>query len=142
MSTYARLKADLSFDRLVELSPEQYTALQANGKAAWLRLYVVDAQPVPSSTQLVIDGPYVSDATTTHRTFVLVDKTAQHLASEAQQAALVLLQQAVAVLQADIATGITPAPTTAAQAFLEVQDLKRRALRSDRILLWILRQQT
>lgn len=145
MTTYARLRADLSFDTLVELTALQYTALQANGKAQFLRLYSEDAQATPSATQYVNAGPYVTDATTTRKTWTLVNKTQAQIDAEAllasQATTLTALKIAITVLQADVTAGITAAPTTAAQAFTEIQDLKRRALRADRVLLWLLRQQ-
>jgi len=142
MTTYARLTQDkLALEALVELTAEQLAQMQANGKAALLRLYVVDAQPVPTTGQKVVAGTPMIDATTYHRTYVLAAKTASELDAEAQVAELVQLRTLITALQADIDAGITAAPTTAAQAFVEIQDLKRRALRADRVLKWLVKQQ-
>lgn len=145
MTTYARLKTDLTFDTLVQLDAAQYAALQANGKAQFLRLYSVDAQPTPSGTQYVAAGPYVTDATTTRKTWALVDKTQAQIDAETlaalQATELTALKAAVSGLTTDIAAGITTAPTTAAQAFIDIQELKRQMLRLNRVARWLLRQQ-
>jgi hypothetical protein len=82
MTTYARIDAQGAFDRLIDLTPEQYVALQANGKAAWLRLWIVDAKPVPTATQLVIDAGIVITATEAHQTWAVREKTAAELEAE------------------------------------------------------------
>ena len=128
--TYVRLDASLLvIERFgIELTAPEFAALQANGKASSLRLWVIDAQPVPSATQVVIDAGYVIEATQARKTWTLRNKTQAELDAEQQAADLVVLKALVTALNADIAAGITAAPTTAAQAFVEIQDLKRRAL--------------
>lgn len=141
MTTYARLTQDkTAFEALVELSAEQFSALAA-WKQSFLRLYVVDAPPTPSATQLVIEGAPLIDATTYHKTWTLRDKTQEELDADTQVVELAQLQNMIAALTADIQAGITAAPTTAAQAFVEIQDLKRRALRTDRAIRWLIKQQ-
>jgi hypothetical protein len=82
MTTYARIDAQGAFESLVELTPEQYAALQANGKAAWLRLWIVDAKPVPTATQVVIDAGIVITAAEAHQTWTVREKTAAELEAE------------------------------------------------------------
>ena len=77
MTTYYRV----SDGALRELSAEQYAALAAN-KRADLRLYVVDAQPVPGANQVVIDAGIVVGPGEAHRTYVLRDKTADELEAD------------------------------------------------------------
>lgn len=82
MTTYARINAAGDFERLVELTVEQYAALQVNGKAQWLRAWVVDQQPTPTATQVVERGPVVVSATEARQTWSLRDKLASELESE------------------------------------------------------------
>jgi hypothetical protein len=141
MPTFARIDPSTSAIALVDITQAQFDALAGNPKRAFLRPLVIDAQPVPSATEVVVDAGYVIEPTQVRRTWALRAKTQAELDAVAQDAELALLKQAISVLQADIADGITAAPTTAAQAFVQIQDLKRRALRADRVLLWLLRQQ-
>ena len=48
----------------------------------WLPL-VIDAQPTPSASQLVTQGPILYSATEAHQTWALRDKTAEEIAREA-----------------------------------------------------------
>lgn len=103
----------------------------------WLPL-IVDAQPVANASQVVV-GPVVVIANgEAHATYSLRSKTQAELDAESQATELTQLKAMLSALSADIAAGITPAPTTAAQAFVEIQDLKRRALRTDRAIRWLL----
>jgi hypothetical protein len=108
MTTYARLRTDLSFDTTVDLSAQQYAAIQANGKAQWLRLYVVDSKPVPTSLQKLVDGPYITDATTTHRTWALSAKSQAEVDADTLSALQAtekpLITTALAVFDARTAT--------------------------------------
>lgn len=79
MTTYARINVQGTFERLIDLTPEQYAALQVNGKSAWLRLWIVDSKPVPTSTQVVIDNGIVITATEARQTWVVREKTAAEL---------------------------------------------------------------
>lgn len=79
MTTYARLNTDGSFDQLVDVSLDQYAALQANGKAAWLRTWVVEAQPVASATQVVEAGPVVIGEAEARQTWIVREKTAREI---------------------------------------------------------------
>jgi hypothetical protein len=84
MTIYARIEDDGSIT-LRDLDP----ALVAmwvetnNPKALQLRLYVVDAQPVPSATQVVIDAGVVVGPLEAHQTWGLRAKTADELEAEA-----------------------------------------------------------
>jgi hypothetical protein len=109
-------------------------------RRGWVPL-IVDAQPVPNASQVVIDTGIVIGQTEAHQTWGLRDKTQAELDADAQAAELAQLKAMVAALTTDIQAGITAAPTTAAQAFVEIQDLKRRALRTDRAIRWLLKQQ-
>lgn len=143
MTTYARIDPASGLVRdTIELTPEQFAALSGNPKQSFLRPLVIDAMPTPASNQLVTSMGYVVEATQVRQTWGLRTKTQSELDSEAQGAERGLLRAMITALQADVTTGITAAPTTAAQAFVEIQDLKRRALRADRILLWFVKQQT
>jgi hypothetical protein len=82
MTTYARVNAQGAFDGLVDLTPEQYAALQVNGKAAWLRLWIVDPQPVPTADQVVVNNGIAITATEAHQTWGLREKTAAELEAE------------------------------------------------------------
>jgi hypothetical protein len=82
MTAYARIDAQGAFERLIDLTPEQYSALQDNGKAAHLRLWIVDAKPVPTTTQIVIDAGIVITATEAHQTWAVREKTATELEAE------------------------------------------------------------
>jgi hypothetical protein len=82
MTTYARIDAQGAFESLVDLTPEQYAALESNGKAAWLRLWIVDAKPVPTATQVVIGAGIVITATEAHQTWTVREKTAAELEAE------------------------------------------------------------
>jgi hypothetical protein len=137
MAIYFRL-----FDSsLLDITPEHYALLQANGKAAFLRLWVPTAPPVPSSAQRVAEAAPIIDATNATQAWALVQKTPAELDVDAQTTELAQLKTLIAALTSDIQAGITAAPTTAAQAFVEIQDLKRRALRTDRAIRWLLKQQ-
>jgi hypothetical protein len=77
MTTYYRV----SDGALRELSAEQFAALAQN-KRADLRLYVVDAQPVPTAQQVVVSGPVVVGPVEAHKTYTLRDKTATELEAD------------------------------------------------------------
>lgn len=141
MTTYARLTQDgTALEAILELTALQYAALAA-WKRSFLRLYVIDAQPEPSTTQKVVPGAPSIGVAEYHVTWQLVAKSQAELDRDDQTTELALLRTLLGALQADIDAGITAAPTTAAQAFVEIQDLKRRALRADRVLKWLVKQQ-
>ena len=88
MTDYARLDPLTMLVRdIVRLTPEQYAALDGNPKQALVRPLVTDAQPVPTSAQLLRAGPYVVEPNQVRKTWVLVDKSAEEIAAEAEQAA-------------------------------------------------------
>lgn len=137
MTTYYRVTDGAVRD----LDDAQFAAMQANGKAANLRLYVVDVQPVPSSTQVVINAGVVVGSVEAHQTWAMRAKTQAELDNDALTVERTALLAMVQNLTEDIALGVTPAPTTAAQAFVHIQELKRQMLRMNRVARWLLKQQ-
>lgn len=106
----------------------------------WLPL-TVPAQPVPSATQVVVDAGIVFTPPTATQQWALRDKTAAELDTDAQAAERPVVQAMLDALTADIQAGAGTAPTTQAQAFAQIQALKVRALRTDRALRWLIKQQ-
>jgi hypothetical protein len=78
MTTYYRV----SDGALRELTAEQFAALAPN-KRDDLRLYIIDSQPVPSATQVVVDAGIVVGLAEAHQTYALRDKTADELEADA-----------------------------------------------------------
>lgn len=79
---YARLTPNTqTVEAILDLSADHVASLSAN-KRAWLRPLVIDAQPVPSSSQVVVEGGYVVEATQVRRTWTLRNKTAEELERE------------------------------------------------------------
>lgn len=96
MSLYYRT----SDARVIDVDPSVVSALSAP-KRATLRQYSVDAPPVPTAVQYVVEGPVVVDATTARQTWELRAKPADQIAVEqflAQQQAT--LEQARALYSA------------------------------------------
>lgn len=85
---------------LRDLTAEQYAAL-ADSKKATLRLWIVDAKPTPSATQVLVDGGIVVGDTEAHQTWTLRDKTQAELDADAAAAARATdIEQIKAVLTA------------------------------------------
>jgi hypothetical protein len=142
MTTFARIDPATNAVRdTVELTPEQYAAFEGNPKRDYWRPLVIDAKPTPSASQRVESAGYVIEPTQVRMTWRLVDKTAAELEADANAAELGQLRALLEALRADIDAGLTAAPTTAAQAYSQIQDLKRRALRTDRVLHYMLKHQ-
>jgi hypothetical protein len=74
MTTYYRITDQV----LRDLTPEEFAALAQN-KRDILRVYVIDAQPVPSATQVVVSAGLVVGPVEAHKTWALRDKTADEL---------------------------------------------------------------
>lgn len=147
MTAYVRLNADGAIERHLDLTPEQYAALQANGKAAWLRLWVVEAEPVPTATQVVAPGPITISATEARQTWTIRDKTQVELDAETNAADRPLLLQMIAAITADI-DGYNANPDVTGTAVerlakleTRVKDLERQQRRDNRILRYYLRSQ-
>lgn len=144
MTIYARI-VDGQVVSTFDLTPDQYAALQANGKSAHLRLWIVDAVPAPSATQVVVIGPVVVGPVEAHQTYVLRDKTQHELDGELNAADYALLKQTVAELSTDIqAYNANPDMTgtqavQAANLWGHVKDLQRQMRRNNRILRYFLR---
>lgn len=142
MTAYARIEPATGLVRdTIELTPQQFSALNGNPKQAFIKPLIIDAQPATNGSNVVVSAGYVIESTQVRQTWALRPKTQAELDAESQATEFALLRAMRTALQTDVSAGITAAPTTAAQAFIEIQDLKRRALRADRILLWLLRQQ-
>lgn len=105
------------------------------------RPLAINVQPVPSATQAVANAGIVYTQTTATQTYALRNKPQAELDFEAQASELAALKAMVAGLNTDITNGITAAPTTAAQAFVDIQDIKRQVLRLNRAVRWMLKQQ-
>lgn len=147
MTTYARITATGEFDGLFDLTPEQYAALQANGKATYLRIWVVDPQPVPTATQVIINAGITIGATEVHQTWGLRDKTQIELNNEQNAADRGTIVGLMATIVADIdafnanpdVSGTAVERLTKIEA--RVKDLERQQRRDNRILLYFLRGQ-
>lgn len=147
MTTYVRLNAGGAIESRIELTPDQYAALQANGNAAWLRLWVVDTQPVPTATQIVISAGIVITSTEARQTWGLREKTQAELDAEANAADRPLLFQMITSISADIdaynanpdVSGTAVERLTKLEA--RVKDLEKQQRRDNRILRYYLREQ-
>jgi hypothetical protein len=136
MTTYYRLPTETQQATLVELTPEQYAALQENGKAANLRLWVVDAQPTPSATQVVVNAGIVVGEIEAHQTWTLRDKTATELEDDALAEELAQLDTLLANI--DTQNAITNAAfnaMTTAQKFDVLRADRNHLLRAAKFLL-------
>jgi hypothetical protein len=132
MSTYYRT-TDGSFH---ELSAEQFAALQANGKATALRLYVIDVKPTPSATQVVVDAGIVVGPVEAHRTWALRDKTATELEDEALAEELAQLDTLLASIDTQNAvTNVAFNAMTTAQKFDVLRADRNHLLRAAKFLL-------
>lgn len=96
---YAILR-DGTVDRTVELDAEQYAALQVNGKAAYLRLWSVDPQPVPTAGEVVEVGPITVTQTDARQTWAVRAKTQAELEAED----LILERRKIEEILTDITT--------------------------------------
>lgn len=137
MSLYARLTLEGQFDRLVELTPEQYASLQANGKAAWLRTWVEEPKPTPGDGEVVEATQVVVTETEARQGWVVRAMTASELAFSENEAERVRLRTVIANL-----AGSVQAPDTAGTAVERLAKLEARTLRLERICLWVLRRFT
>lgn len=121
---------DADWQRLVDAS---------SPKLSNKRPLTIDPPPAPSATQAVEFAGYVIEPERVRKTWALRDKTADELNDAAQAAERDALVALIAALQADVDAGITAAPTNLAAAATDIQELKRRQRRADRVLLWLLR---
>lgn len=136
MTAYVRLNADGAIERHLDLTPDQYAALEANGKAAWLRLWVVDPQPVPTATQVVEPGPITISATEARQTWTVREKTAAELEAEAVAAELAKADEILADLSTQRAvTRTTWDGYTAAQLRAEQWRDRQALLRAAHFLI-------
>jgi len=82
MSTFARVR-DGQVEGLFDLTDEQYAAMLANGKAAFLRYWIVDPKPEVGPAQVLEDGPVVITHLEARKTWLLREKTQTELDYEA-----------------------------------------------------------
>lgn len=134
MTYYARTNPD------TQTAEARDFAVAPPAAKGWM-LLVNDVPPVPNASQVVVGPLLVIANGEAHATYSLRGKTQAEIDADTQTSELAALKALVSALSTDIAAGITAAPTTAAQAFVEIQDLKRRALRSDRAIRWLIKQQ-
>jgi len=120
---YARINPDNSVS-LVDLDPAFVAALIAAGnpKAGSIRTYVIDAQPVPSAAQRVVDAGYVIEPAQVRKTWALAAKSAAELDAETDAAELEILKTIAAALQAGTGTA------------------GERLVRVERVCVWLLKQ--
>lgn len=146
MAIYAQLAEDVNGNLQVigarELSDDQYESLAGNPKQAYFRLLVVDERPQPQPDQVVERGPFVIEPQQVRQTWATRAKTAEESAFDAELAELALLKQMIEALNVAIQAGAGVAPTTAAEAFAQIQALKVQVLRLNRIARWLLRNRT
>lgn len=131
MSKYLRI----SDGTLHELTPERFAQMQANGKAAGLRLFVVDARPVfDAATQMVDDGGIVVGPVEAHQTWAVRAMTAAELERRELQAEQIdtLIDDVRLRLDIDNAAYNAMLPT---QKFDVMRDDRRVVLRVARYLL-------
>lgn len=147
MTTYARISADgLAVEVIVDLTPQQYAALQANGKAARLRLWIVDPQPSITSGQVIEHGPISIGAVEAHQTWVVRAKTQKELDAESNVLELPQLVAWIDQWTTDI-QAYTANPdmsgTIAVQAanlWIHVKDLQRQVKRNNQALRFLARE--
>jgi hypothetical protein len=136
MNTYARLGEEGTVERLVDLTAEQYAAMQANGKAARLRLWVEDAKPTPGPGQAVQDTGIVIGAVEARQTWGLRAMTADEAEADALAAEMAQASTLIADIktQLDIENPAFNAATTAGKFDILRTD-RRVVLRAVRFLL-------
>lgn len=144
MTIYARV-FESTVEALVDLTAEQYDALQANGKSAYLRLWLVDPKPTPTALQTVVTGPVVVGQTDARQTWLIMDKNQAELDAEQNAADQPTLLAMIAALTTDIDTynanpdvsGTSVERLTKLET--RVKDLERQQRRDNRILRYYLR---
>jgi hypothetical protein len=118
-----------------DITSEQYAELSAN-KQADLRLYVVDAQPTPSASQVVVNAGIVVGPVEAHLTWALREKTAEEVEADELDAELAQLDTLISNIdtQNSIANSAFNAMTTA-QKFDVLRADRNHLLRAARFLL-------
>lgn len=129
-----------------DVSAEQYALLEANGKAALLRLWSVDPMPTPGASEVVISGGIVVDATTARQTWTVRPKTQAELDADTNSLELPTLLSYIDQWTTDIQAytpNIDTSGTTAQQAaniWIHIKDLQRQMVRNNRALRWLARE--
>lgn len=74
MTMYAKLFPEtLAVECFLDLTDEQFAAFSGNPKQSYLRRLVVDAKPVPTAAQMVVNAGYVVEPTQVRQTWALQD---------------------------------------------------------------------
>jgi hypothetical protein len=120
MTTYYRL----TDEAILDLNPELVAALAPN-KRDTLRPYTVDVMPTPSATQRVATGPIVVTPTAAHKTWLLVDLTAEEMA----QAAFRTLQASQLDLARQVYVALENGTGTAGERLVRVERVCAHYLR-------------
>lgn len=133
---YARIDPLTLAVTLIDITQEQFNALDGNPKQAWLRQLVIDAKPVPSASQVVVDAGYVIEPTQVRQTWALRNKTADELEAESLAAEKVQITTCIAEIQTqlDISNAAFNAMTTA-QKFDVLRDDRRASMKAIKFLL-------
>jgi hypothetical protein len=136
MTQYARLTQDkLAVEAIFDLSAQNFAA-QGEWKQSFLRLYVIDAQPVPSATQ-VLDVPVVViGPVEAHQTWALRDKTPDELEAAALDTEKTQLQAYIDDLNVQLAIdNAARALLTNVQRINELEKDTRSTMRAVKFLL-------
>ena len=132
MTTYYRV----SDGALRELTPENFAVMQSNGKAADLRLFVVDAQPVPAAGQAVAAAGIVVGPVEAHQTWSLRSKIADELETDALLAEKALVQGYIDDLNVQLAIdNAARALLTNVQRINELEKDTRSTMKAVKFLL-------
>jgi hypothetical protein len=131
MTQYARLNTEtLTVERILDITPEQYAALDDNPKQAYLRPFVFDQKPTPSATQVVVNAGYVVEPVQVRQTWALRDKTPAELDAEAREADRQTLVQLIAALTTSIQDH-TNTPDVSGTAAVRLDKLEARTLATE-----------
>ena len=142
MTAYARLDPIAgTVNAIVNLTQAQFDALNGNPKQAYLKPLVIDTQPVPAASQIVVDAGYVIEAAQVRQTWALRAKTETELLAASQATELAAIKSFLTQLDNFITANDTAAPTTAAQAFADIATIKVVLWRLARGMRWVIKQQ-
>jgi hypothetical protein len=135
MTTYAKLLAG-QFEKLVELTPEEYAGMQANGKAVNLRLWAPTEAPVAQAGQVVEAAAPIIDATTATQAWAVRSKTADELEAEALAAEKAQLATYLADIQTQLdISNATRGAMTANQRLNTLENDTRATMKAAKFLL-------
>lgn len=139
MALFARINPlGPTIDSVVDIDPAAVASL-VDAKRQWVRPIVADAVPTVPTSQVVERGPLVIEPTQVRQTWVVRDKTQAEVDADSATTERATLVAMVAAIQSDIDAGIAAVPTTVAQCAAAIQDLRQRMRRTERVLVWMLR---